>query len=268
MVNGLRVTVRVNESDNRNLELVGFANGNVLTSDVHNDHGSGQPLHVGDSTKCTLKLIQLSAHAGELLLGHFLPAAVSQELLELLHVTNTAHDNPMVGEGATQPAITHEEHAGPLSSFPHGLLRLPLGTDEENGAAFGYRVTKECASFGELLHGLRQVENRDPVARAVDVRLHLRVPALGLVSKMDACLQQVSDCRFLHHAFLFRSANTLPDVIRWVARLRQPESAGTSHPRTRLRSTLWGAGIRQRTGKAQLATQPQGYANAHEKQRI
>src|SRR5690606_23536136 len=53
-------------------------------------------------------------------------------------------------------------------------------------------------------HGLRQVDDVDAVARAEDVRLHARVPAVGLVAEVSAGLDQLlhRDGRNRHRYFL------------------------------------------------------------------
>jgi len=49
----------------------------------------------------------------------------------------------------------------------------------------------EFERAGEQRHGLRKVENVDAVAGAEDIRLHPRVPAVGLVAEVRAGLDQL-----------------------------------------------------------------------------
>jgi hypothetical protein len=71
------------------------------------------------------------------------------------------------------------------------LLRLALGADEQHLAAAGDGLADEVERAREQRHGLRQIEDVDAVAFAKDVGLHLRVPAVGLVAEMAACIEQV-----------------------------------------------------------------------------
>ena len=78
----------------------------------------------------------------------------------------------------------------------------------EAGAHFGHQTHRwnpkmKPYIFGER-HGLRQVEDVDAVAGAEDVRLHARVPAVGLVAEMRAGFDQLlhGDDRCRHRDFL------------------------------------------------------------------
>ena len=73
----------------------------------------------------------------------------------------------------------------------HGLLCLALGADEQHLATGGTRLADEVEGAREQRHGLRQVEDVDAVAIAKDVRLHARVPAVGLVAEMRAGFDQL-----------------------------------------------------------------------------
>ena len=79
-------------------------------------------------------------------------------------------------------------HAG---RFGHRVLRLALGADEQHLAAAGDGLLDEVERAGEQRHALRQVDDVDAVAVAEDVRLHPRVPAVGLVAEMGAGFEQL-----------------------------------------------------------------------------
>jgi hypothetical protein len=72
-----------------------------------------------------------------------------------------------------------------------GVLRLPLGADEQHRASGGGELADELLGLPEQLGGLAQVDDVDAVPLAEDERLHLRVPALRLMAEMNAGLQQV-----------------------------------------------------------------------------
>src|SRR3546814_14465445 len=73
--------------------------------------------------------------------------------------------------------------------FGDGILRLALGADEQHLAAGGDGRGNEVQRAAEERHGLRQVADVDAVALAEDVRLHARVPAVGLVAELGAGLE-------------------------------------------------------------------------------
>src|SRR5207244_3251850 len=71
------------------------------------------------------------------------------------------------------------------------VLGLALGPDEQDRASLGSEVRRELLSVAEQLRRLREIDDVDPVPLAEDVRLHLRVPPLGLVAEVDARLEQI-----------------------------------------------------------------------------
>ncbi len=81
--------------------------------------------------------------------------------------------------------------AGAASRFRDRILRLALGADEQHLAARSRRLADEIERPCEQRHGLRQIDDVHPVAVAEDVRLHLGVPAVGLVAEMGTGLEQL-----------------------------------------------------------------------------
>ena len=75
--------------------------------------------------------------------------------------------------------------------FLDDVLRLALGADEEHVAAAADGLDDEVVRAREEARGLVEVDDVDAVARAVDERAHLRVPALGLVAEVTAGLDEV-----------------------------------------------------------------------------
>ena len=74
--------------------------------------------------------------------------------------------------------------------FLDDVLRLALGADEEDVAAAADRLDDEVERALEEARRLVEVDDVDAVARAVDERAHLRVPALGLVAEVDARVEE------------------------------------------------------------------------------
>ena len=82
--------------------------------------------------------------------------------------------------------------AAALGGLGHRLLGLTLGADEEHAAAARDDVAQRLEGPMRHRHGLREVEDVDAVARAVDVGRHPRVPAPRLVAEVDASLEQLA----------------------------------------------------------------------------
>src|SRR5581483_5406535 len=65
-----------------------------------------------------------------------------------------------------------------------------LRADEEDRLAAGGERTDEVHRLLQQGDGLLEVDDVDAVALGVDERLHPRVPAVGLVSEVDAGLEE------------------------------------------------------------------------------
>jgi hypothetical protein len=72
------------------------------------------------------------------------------------------------------------------------VLRLALGADEQDAAAFGDRIADSLQCAMQQRHRLREIDNMNVVAGAEDEIAHLRVPAVGLVAEMHASFQKLT----------------------------------------------------------------------------
>jgi hypothetical protein len=93
------------------------------------------------------------------------------------------------------------ELAAALGLFGDDVLGLALGADEQDAAAAGDGLAEEGASPLEELDGLAEVDDEDAVTGAVDVGLHLGVPALGLVAKVGAGFEHLTHANLGHEQF-------------------------------------------------------------------
>jgi hypothetical protein len=87
--------------------------------------------------------------------------------------------------------MVDEMLAACLGGLGDRVLRLALGADEQHLAAAGDGLLDEVERAREQRHRLRQIDDVDAVAVAEDVRLHPRVPAVGLVAEMHSGLEQL-----------------------------------------------------------------------------
>jgi hypothetical protein len=109
-------------------------------------------------------------------------------LLQVDHVVDAAVDSLEVGQGPPQPTLVHIPHAAALGFAGNHFLGLSLGADEQHFTASG-RHLGHC-SIGIVNHTQRllQVNDVDAIALREDVPLHPRIPAAGLMPKVDPCL--------------------------------------------------------------------------------
>ncbi len=137
----------------------------------------------------------LAFHAEALFLGEAF-CTVRHHFVDLLEARDRLGNGFPVGQRATEPAVVHVILCAFFSSFSDLLSRLALGADEENAAAFCNGVADSLQSSVQHRHGLRQIEDVDPVALAVDELAHAGVPALRLVTVVNASFEELTHREF------------------------------------------------------------------------
>ena len=127
---------------------------------------------------------------GAFLLRHLFLGVV-KDRLELLETLDRLADGREIRQRATEPAVVHVEHAAAVGFFENRVLRLALGADEQDALALGREIGNERGSFFKELQRFLQIDDVDPIALAEDVLLHLRIPALGLMTEVHASFQKL-----------------------------------------------------------------------------
>src|SRR5882724_4843794 len=97
-----------------------------------------------------------------------------------------------VGQRAPEPARIDEILSRALRSLRYAILRLALGTNEQNASALGNRVADSLQCTMQHRHRLCEVDDVNVVASTEDVIRHLRIPSVGLVTKVNASLKQLT----------------------------------------------------------------------------
>src|SRR6187200_619765 len=87
--------------------------------------------------------------------------------------------------------MVDEMLAGRLGGLSNRVLRLALRADEEDLAPALDGLGDKVESTREQRHGLRQIDDVNAVAVAENVRLHPRVPAMGLVAEVRSGFEQL-----------------------------------------------------------------------------
>ena len=126
----------------------------------------------------------------QLLLAHFLVIGRLLDLFDILQAADALADRGEIRQRAAEPALVHIKLSASLRRFLDRFLRLLLATDEKNLPAAPRHFLEKISRALQLLHRLIEIDDVDLVALLENERLHLRIPALGLVTKMDACFEQ------------------------------------------------------------------------------
>ena len=174
-------------------QLARLGDRNGLVVRVHHEQRVGQPLHALDAGKVGRKMLALPLQLDDFLLGQQVIAPVGGHVVEFLKALHRLLHRYPVGEQPAQPAAVDIGHATAVGLFGNRVLRLALGPDKQHQLALGGQLGHELRRLFEHLQRLLQVDDVNAVAFPEDILLHLRIPALRLVSEVDASLEQ-----FLH----------------------------------------------------------------------
>src|SRR6187402_1966712 len=193
-----RVVVGIDDGDDRDAELAGFLDGDVFVTDVDDEQGVRQTIHVLDAAQRVLQLVALTATGQHFVLDQLLERTVGFGGFEFLQAGDRLLDRAEVGQHATEPTGGDERLAGARGFFGQRLTGGALGADEKHGAALLGQARKEMHRVGEERERLLEVDDVDLAAGAEDVRSHLGVPVTGLVAEMDAGFQHLAHGDLCH----------------------------------------------------------------------
>jgi hypothetical protein len=148
-VHTVRIAVGIDDAENRNAQLVGFLDGNVLVHHVHHEQRIRQAAHVLDAADAALELFQVALHGQRLALREQLEGTVLGLGLQVVQALDGLTDGLVVGEHPAQPALVHIRHAHPGSLLADGIRSGPLGADEQH---LFTRRTRLCSSLSAALN--------------------------------------------------------------------------------------------------------------------
>ena len=111
------------------------------------------------------------------------------DLFDVLQPADALADRGQIGQRSAEPALIDIKLSAGHRRFLDRFLRLLLAADEQNLAAAPRHFLQKIGRAMQLLHRLIEIDDVDRVALLENERLHLRIPALGLVTKMDACFE-------------------------------------------------------------------------------
>jgi hypothetical protein len=134
-------------------------------------------------------------------------------------------DGAPVGQRTAQPAVVHVVLGAAGRGLGDRLGGLALGADEQNPAALGGDVAHGDQGLVHQRQRLRQVDDVNVRARAEDVAVHLRVPAVGLVAEVGARFEQgthgdVRQSHLISFLYPIKSAADVDRLLRALGMVR------------------------------------------------
>ncbi len=181
----------IEDRDHRDVQRVRLRDRDRLLVRVDDEQDVGQPAHLLDAAERALELVAVARQLQQFALGQ---AALlgGDALVELPQPADRLGDRLEVGQHAAEPAVVDVILAAALGCLGDRLLRLALGADEQHAAARRNDVADRLQALVHHRHGLLEVDDVDPVARAKDVGRHFRVPAARVVAEMDTGFEQLA----------------------------------------------------------------------------
>ena len=192
VVDRLRVGVRIDDGDDGDAETDSLLDGVGLADDVHDDECAGLLGHIGDTGEVLLKLIELATEHGSLLLVLGELAAVGlRSGLELTHALDGGADGLGVRERTAEPTLGDVELADGSGGLLDELGNLLLRGNKKDVLASENSVAEELGRLVEKRDALGEIDDVDTVALVEDVVLHLRIPALRLVTEVETSVKHI-----------------------------------------------------------------------------
>ena len=112
--------------------------------------------------------------------------------VQLFELLDGIGNSGPVGQRAAEPAMVHVILSATASSFGNRLLSLTFGAHEQDPSTFCDRVAHKDQGLVQRGDGLGQVHDVDSRTITVDIRLHARIPAVGLVTEVNASFEQLT----------------------------------------------------------------------------
>ena len=192
----IRVRVRVDDRRDRDAEALGLLDRELLLVGVDHEQEVGGAAHVLDAAERLVELLLLAGEHQALLLGEAAARARrpagTERLVELAQPRDRGRDRLPVGQHAAEPARVDVVLRRALGRIGDRVGSLAFRADEQHPSALGDRVAHRLEGAVEHRHRLGEVDDVDVVAGAEDVLRHLRIPAVGLVTKVSASLKQLA----------------------------------------------------------------------------
>ena len=113
------------------------------------------------------------------------------DLFDVFQPTDALADSREIGQRPAKPALIDVKLSASHGRFFHRFLRLLLAAHKQDLPAATGHLLQKFGRTMQLLHGLIEIDDINLVPLLKDKGLHLRIPALGLVPKVDPGLKEL-----------------------------------------------------------------------------
>src|SRR5690606_29872404 len=222
VIDFVRIAVRVDDADNRDVQLLSFCNRNAFFAWVNDVHNVRKTVHVTGSAEELDEASMFFLELDDFFLRKDFESSFFFHALDCFHAVNALLDRTEVRQKAAEPALVDVVLASAFRFFTDCILCLFFSSDEEHFAAFCTSLAHEVVCFLKFLDRLLKVDDVDAVTLHEDVFLHLRVPAACLVTEVDTCFKKLFHCDNCHFCYLRLVFWSSASINRRAASRHQP----------------------------------------------
>ena len=198
IIDFIRITVGINNRNNRYIETFSLTHCNCLIFRINNKDSAWDPVHGPDPAKIVVKLYPFMLKFQSLLFGKQIYGSIIHYIVKMVKTIYTLFNGMKICQHSTQPPVTHIKHFASISLFINRIPGLLFGTDKKNRFAvcdnLGYKIIccfKHANSFLEI-------DNINTVPCSEDVWFHFWIPALCLMPKMYPSFKKLPHCKISH----------------------------------------------------------------------
>src|SRR5215471_9084185 len=188
----LRIAIGIDDGGDGNVEPLRFLDRDVFLVGIDHEQQVGQPTHVLDAAERSVELFTFARQRETFFLGVALRLAGIENLVELAQALDRAGNGLPVGQRTAEPTLVDVVLGRLLGGLGDCVLGLAFCADKQDAAAAGHGIAHGFERLVQHRHRLREIDDVNIVAGTEDELAHLRVPAVGLMTKMNTSLKQLA----------------------------------------------------------------------------
>src|SRR5690554_280564 len=161
-------------------------NSNLFIYRIYNNYGTGFGIHTANTTESGEYLVIFSLHFCSFQLGEAVDSPVINNLFIIIEFVDRSSDCLHVGQHTTIPAIADIEGTTFFSSCFYSIFGLFLCSDKKDVFSASCNFFQKHISLVDGINSLFEVYDMDSVTLDKNILLHLGIPFMSLMTKMDA----------------------------------------------------------------------------------
>ena len=151
-----------------------------------------QTAHVADTVQGPHQLFMVTGHHQRFFLGKLSEVLGSHNPFNIAHSLDRLGNRLPVCQHTARPAVIDIVLAAALGGFSNLFRSSPLCANEQHPATLGHSRRNRLERAIQHRARLIEVDDVNTVAGTKDERSHLRIPAAGIVTKVNASFHELT----------------------------------------------------------------------------